>query len=542
MVWTSHRTTARVIVGRVCVSMVHVRSMSLQNFLRLLLTIHYSPLTAKKIMATVLEHPNTAPKNDLPLKEAPNNLEAEQAVLGAILANNEALNHVGPSLEAEDFYAGIHQRIFKAIKQFNDKGLIANPVTLKHHFAGVEGVEDQYLARLVGSATSIINIHDYARVIRDLAIKRRLIAVGEETVLGAFNPQNEENGISQVEQAEQKLFRLATDGDGEGGFKPLKNSVVEALNRTEKAFQRSGAVVGIDTGFIDMNRLLGGLHPSDLIILAGRPAMGKTALATTIAQNAAKAVANEDEGILDRGGKPRSVGFFSLEMSGEQLAMRLLASACGVGSHKLQRGELTQEEFQRLVESSNSMAALPLHIDDTPALSIGALRSRARRLKRVHNVSLLVVDYLQLLRSSSNNSQMNRVQEVSEITQGLKAIAKELDIPVIALSQLSRAVESRDDKRPQLADLRESGSIEQDADIVMFVFREEYYKQRLQPKEGTPEHATWMQEMAEIHGVAEVIVAKHRNGPVDTVKLQFQGELTRFLDLAKDDHLPEKYY
>lgn len=491
-------------------------------------------------MATVLEHPNTKPEQLT--KEAPNNLEAEQAVLGAILANNEALNHVGSSLEPEDFYAGIHQRIFKAIKQFNDKGLIANPVTLKHHFQGAEGVEDQYLARLVGSATSIINIHDYARIIRDLAVKRRLIGVGEQAVLEAFNPQSEQGGIELVEQTEQQLFKLATEGDAEGGFKPLNHSVVEALRRTEKAFQRSGAVVGIDTGFTDMNKLLGGLHPSDLIILAGRPAMGKTALATTIAQNAAKAIAKEDEGLREAGGKPRSVGFFSLEMSGEQLAMRLLASACGVGSHKLQRGELTQDEFQRLVESSASMAALPLHIDDTPALSIAALRSRARRLKRVHNVALLVIDYLQLVRPSNNNSTTNRVQEVSEITQGLKAIAKELDIPVIALSQLSRGVESRDDKRPQLADLRESGSIEQDADIVMFVFREEYYMQRLQPKEGTPEHAQWMAEMAAIHGIAEVIVAKHRNGPVDTVKLQFQGELTRFLDLAKEDHLPEKYY
>jgi replicative DNA helicase len=497
-------------------------------------------------MATVLEHPNTPQKNDAQpgtaSREAPNNLEAEQAVLGAILANNEALNHVGSSLEPEDFYAGIHQRIFKAIKQFNDKGLIANPVTLKHHFAGAEGVEDQYLARLVATATSIINMHDYTRIIRDLAIKRRLIGIGENTVVEAFSPQSEHDGIALVEITEQKLFKLATEGDGEGGFKPLKNAVVEALNRTEKAFQRSGEVVGIDTGFIDMNKLLGGLHPSDLLILAGRPAMGKTALATTIASNAAKALAREDADILSQGGKPRSVGFFSLEMSGEQLAMRLLAAACGVGSHKLQRGDLTQNEFQSLVESSTAMAALPLHIDDTPALTISALRSRARRLKRVHNVALLVVDYLQLVRPSSSNSQSNRVQEVSEITQGLKAIAKELDIPVIALSQLSRAVESRDDKRPQLADLRESGSIEQDADIVMFVFREEYYKQRLQPKEGTPEHAQWMAEMAAIHGVAEVIVAKHRNGPVDTVKLQFQGELTRFLDLAKDDHLPEQYY
>ena len=493
-------------------------------------------------MATVLEHPKNDAQPTAPTKEAPNNLEAEQAILGAILANNEALNHVGGMLIPEDFYAGIHQRIFKAILQYHDKGLIANPVTLKHHFAGTDGVEDQYLARLVASAISIVNIHDYTRIIRDLAVKRRLIGIGENVVVEAYDPRNEHAGITMVEQAEQQLFKLATDGDGEGGFKPIKHAVVEAINRTEKAYQRSGAVVGLDTGFTDMNRLLGGLHPSDLLILAGRPAMGKTALATTMAYNAAKAIYREDENAAERGEKPRSVGFFSLEMSGEQLAMRLLASACGVGSHKLQRGELTQEEFQRLVESSAEMARMPLHIDDTPALTIGALRSRARRLKRVHNVSLIVIDYLQLVRPSSSNSQSNRVQEVSEITQGLKAIAKELDIPVIALSQLSRAVESRDDKRPQLADLRESGSIEQDADIVMFVFREEYYKQRLQPKEGTPEHNTWMQEMAEIHGVAEVIVAKHRNGPVDTVKLQFQGELTRFLDLVKEDHLPEQYY
>lgn len=493
-------------------------------------------------MATVLEHPNTAQKNEAPLKEAPNNLEAEQAVLGAILANNEALNHVGSSLEPEDFYAGIHQRIFKAIKQFNDKGLIANPVTLKHHFAGNEGVEDQYLARLVATATSIVNIRDYSSIIHDLAIKRRLIGIGEQVVVEAFNPQNEDAGITQVEKAEQHLFKLATDGDAEGGFKPLKHAVVDALNRTEKAFQRSGAVVGLDTGFKDMNKLLGGLHPADLLILAGRPAMGKTALATTIAYNAAKAIAHEDLDAHARNVKPRSVGFFSLEMSGEQLAMRLLAAAGGISSHKLQRGDLSQEEFQRLVESSTEMASLPLHIDDTPALTIAALRSRARRLKRVHNVALLVVDYLQLVRPSNSNSQANRVVEVSEITQGLKAIAKELDIPVIALSQLSRQVESRDDKRPQLADLRESGSIEQDADIVMFVYREEYYLHRQQPREGTPEHSEWQNKMAAIHGLADVIVAKHRNGPVDTVTLQFQSELTRFMDYVKQDHLPEQYY
>ncbi len=472
-------------------------------------------------------------------REAPHNLEAEQALLGTILANNEALNHVGTVLAPEDFYALLHQRIYKAILQFHDKGLIANPITLKHHFAGAEGVEDQYLARLAASATSIINVHDYARLIRDHAIKRRLIGVGEDVVNRVFSREDERSGIELVEVTEHELFKLATEGDAEGGFKAVKESLKSALLRTEKAFQHSGAVVGLDTGFKDMNELLGGLHPSDLIILAGRPAMGKTALATTIAYNAAKKIGEEDADKLEQGEKPRSVGFFSLEMSGEQLAMRLLASAVGVGSHKLQRGDLTQTEFHELIEQSARLSQLPLHIDDTPALSIAALRSRARRLKRVHNLSLLVIDYLQLVRPSAGNSQTNRVQEVSEITQGLKAIAKELNIPVIALSQLSRAVEQRDDKRPHLADLRESGSIEQDADIVMFVYREEYYMQRTQPREGTPEHDAWQANMERIHGLAEVIVAKHRNGPTATVTLQFQSELTRFMDYVKPDHLPQ---
>lgn len=492
-------------------------------------------------MATVLEHR----KNDTatgPVREAPNNIEAEQAILGAILANNEALNHVGGSLRADDFYAPIHQRIYQAIAQFNEKGLIANPVTLKHHFAGQEGVEDQYLARLVASAIAIVNVHDYARIIRDLALKRRLIAVGETTVLEAYDPQSERNATAQVEQAEQHLFNLATDGDSDGGFKALKTSVAVALERAEKAFKREGAVVGVTTGLRDMDKLLGGLHPSDLLILAGRPSMGKTALAMNIAYNAAVQLQREDEAAQRRGKEERAVGFFSLEMSAEQLAMRLLATVTNISSHKLQRGDLSQDDFQKLVEGTYQLNGLPLHIDDTPALSIAALRSRARRLKRTKNISLLVVDYLQLVRPSSSNSQANRVQEVSEITQGLKAIAKELDIPVIALSQLSRAVEQREDKRPQLADLRESGSIEQDADVVMFVFREEYYIARQQPREGTPEHAEWQSRMEKVHGLADVIVAKHRNGPVDTVTLQFKPEATLFHDYVKPDHLPEQYY
>ncbi|MFZ4124905.1 MAG: replicative DNA helicase [Rickettsiales bacterium] len=487
-------------------------------------------------MNTVVSLKNETPQATS-TREAPNNMEAEQALLGAVLANNEALNHVGTALQPEDFYAELHQRIYRAILQFHDKGLIANPVTLKQHFAGA-GVEDHYLARLVGAATSIINVHDYANLIRDAAVKRRLIGIGEEVVNRAFK-EAEHLGMTQVEMAEQQLFNLATQGDAEGGFVHFKSSLQEAIAHTEKAYKRSGQVIGVDTGYTDLNKLLGGLHHSDLLIIAGRPSMGKTALATNIAYRAAKALAQEDEEKILRGEKGRSVGFFSLEMSAEQLAMRMLATECSIASHKLQRGELTQEEFTVLAQESQRMARLPFHIDDTPALSIAALRSRARRLKRVHNLGLLVVDYLQLVRATAIGNNVNRVQEISEITQGLKAIAKELDIPVIALSQLSRAVEQRDDKRPQLADLRESGSIEQDADVVMFVFREEYYLKRTQPKEGTEEHLKWQAEMDRVHGLADVIIAKHRNGPIDTVTLQFQGELTRFENYVKPDHIPD---
>lgn len=491
-------------------------------------------------MARILEHTTPPTPTDI-AREAPHNMEAEQALLGAVLMNNDALNHVGSDLRPDDFYAEIHKRIYAAILQFHDKGHIANPVTLKHHFAGGEALEDQYLARLAAAATSIINVHDYAKVIIDLATKRRLISIGEEVVNRAYETPSEFSGTAQLEMAEQKLFNLAAEGDMEGGFVPLKSSLSEAVLRAEKAFQRSGEVVGIDTGYTDMNRLLGGLHPSDLIILAGRPSMGKTALATSIAFNAARALHREHEEKGDRYEKPRSVGFFSLEMSGEQLAMRLLASASNIAAHKLSRGEMTQEEFGILVQRSQELAALPFHIDDTPALSIAALRSRARRLKRVHNLGLLVVDYLQLVRATAHGGNVNRVQEISEITQGLKAIAKELDIPVIALSQLSRAVEQREDKRPQLADLRESGSIEQDADMVMFVFREEYYLGRAEPRPDTEAHTAWMAQMEKVHGLADVIVAKHRNGPIGTVTLQFQSDLTRFDNYVREDYLPDAF-
>lgn len=472
-------------------------------------------------MSTVLEHPSTTSA----VREAPNNMEAEQALLGAVLSNNEALNHVGTILQPEDFYAGVHQRIFAAILQFNERGQVANPVTLKHHFAAEKGIEAQYLARLLASSTSIVNVHDYARSIRNDSLRRRLIGVCEQTANEAYS-NAEVTGLAQIEQTEQKLFNLAATGHQEGGFISVGQSLDNVLLRAEAAYKRSGEVIGLSTGFSDMNRVLGGLHPSDLLILAGRPSMGKTALATNIAINAAEKLAQEDAGT----DKPRSVGLFSLEMSADQLSMRLLAGETGIPSHAIQNGSMNLDQWDRLVDAKRRIQSLPLRIDDTAALTISAVRSRARRMKRVHNMALMVVDYLQLLRPSHANSQGNRVQEISEISQGLKAIAKELNIPVIALSQLSRAVEQREDKRPQLSDLRESGSIEQDADIVMFVYRDEYYLQRTEPKRESTQYDGWLQKLEAAKGLAEVIVAKHRNGPTATIQMRFEGYTTKFSD------------
>ncbi len=473
-------------------------------------------------------------------REVPYNLELEQALLGAILGNNELLNVVSHRLRPEMFYAELHQQIYQTILQFHDKGLVANPVTLKHHFIGEEGIDDTYLAKLAAAAMSVINAADYGQLIIDLAMKRQLIAIGEEVVNEAYDPKDDRSAIQQIEQAEQKLFSLASEDVSERGFRPIKIGLLSAIESAEAAYQRDSSIVGLSSGLRDIDEKLGGLKPSDLLILAGRPSMGKTALATCLAYNVARDVAREHEKNGGTGACP-SVGFFSLEMSAEQLAMRILASSCGVNSSKLQRGEITQDEFTEVVRRSNELSALPFHIDDTPALSIAAIRTRARRLKRVHNVGLIIVDYLQLVRGTSQQSQSNRVIEISEITQGLKAIAKELNIPVIALSQLSRAVEQREDKRPQLSDLRESGSIEQDADVVMFVYREEYYLSRTEPRPDTPEHITWMEKMEKVHGLADVIFAKQRHGPIGTVQVQFQSALTRFEDLARDAYLPEMH-
>ncbi|GLQ07584.1 replicative DNA helicase [Sneathiella chinensis] len=469
-------------------------------------------------------------------RSLPHNPDAERDLLGAILVNNEAASKVGGFLRAEHFFEPVHARIFDAATLLIERGEIADPVTLKAYFDRDEALSEiggaQYLAHLAASATTIINAENYGRIIYDLALRRELINLGEDIVNTAYESDLNQTANSQIEDAERQLFGLAENGSHEGGLIPVKVAVAEAVKSIEEAFQRDGDIVGVTTGMRDLNAKLGGLHNSDLLILAGRPSMGKTSLATNIAYNAAKAY-------RDTGGKEGApVGFFSLEMSAEQLVGRVLAEATEISSEKLRRGDLTDDEFaNRLVPQSAMLSELPLYIDDTPAISIGALRTRARRLKRSHGLGMIVVDYLQLMKGSGRTD--SRVQEISEVTQGLKAVAKELNIPVIALSQLSRQVENREDKRPQLSDLRESGSIEQDADVVMFVYREEYYEGRREPSEGTPEHAEWQERMAKVHNMAEVIIGKQRHGPIGIVKLHFQPEFTRFGDLALDDHLPE---
>lgn len=461
----------------------------------------------------------------------PHNLDAEQELLGAILVNNEAAMKVSGFLQPEHFFHEAHRRIYQATLTLIERGEIANPVTLKAYFERDEVITKAggttYLARLAAAATTVINAEDYAKVIHDLALRRQLIGIGEEMVNRAYDPKVDEAATHQIEETEQRLFKLADEGSSEGGFVSFRDSVMESVRSIDAAWKKGG-LSGVTTGLRDMDKMLGGMHPSDLVILAGRPSMGKTSLATNIAFNAA------------RSGTP--VAFFSLEMASEQLATRILAEETEIPSEKLRRGDITDDEFTRkIVPASKELAQLPFYIDDTGAISISLLRSRARRLKRTNNIGMIIVDYLQLVRGSNSRRNDNRVQEISEVTQALKALAKDLNVPVIALSQLSRAVESRDDKRPQLSDLRESGAIEQDADVVMFVFREEYYEMRKQPTEGTPEHAEWQDKMGRIANLAEVIIGKQRHGPIGRVLLHFESAFTKFSDHIGADHLPDAY-
>ena len=500
-------------------------------------------------MADITSGPNVTHLHGEPpgegWRQIPHNFEAEQALLGAILINNEAYHRVSEFLRKEHFFDPVHGRIFESAARLIERHQIANPVTLKNVFEGDEALADvggaKYLARLAASAVTVINARDYGRTVFDLHLRRRLVALSEEIREGAISPDVETTANQQIEAAEQHLFDLATTGEYEGGFREFTEVLTRAIEMAEAAYKREGRLTGTTTGFADMDRMLGGLQASDLVVLAGRPSMGKTALATNIAYNASRLCRYEiDESGQKTVADGAVVGFFSLEMSAEQLATRILAEASGVSSDRIRKGELSDADFQKVVEANQELARLPFFIDDTPALSVAQLRTRARRLKRQHALSLIVVDYLQLLRPVASRPNDNRVQEISEITRGLKALAKELNVPVLALSQLSRAVEQREDKRPQLADLRESGSIEQDADVVMFIYREEYYLERQQPEEGTDKHDEWKAQMERVHNLAEIIIGKQRHGPTGTLKLVFQGELTRFSDFIADDHLPDQ--
>jgi replicative DNA helicase len=493
--------------------------------------------------------PAAASAEVMPFRAAPHNIEAEQALLGAILVNNEAHDRVSSFLEPYHFYDPLHQQIYETVSKLIASGKQATPITLRTFFENAEPVDagrtvPQYLGELGAKATTIINARDYGRTIEDLATRRSLILIGEDMVNAAYDSPVDFPPKEQIEEAETRLFALAEADKYGQGFQVFNTALTSAIDMAGNAYKRDGHLSGIATRFAGIDAKMGGLQPSDLVVLAGRPSMGKTALATNIAFNVARAradslAANPDLAPDDPGHDGGVVGFFSLEMSSEQLATRILSEQAGIPSEKIRRGMINEDEFKDLVTVSQRMATVPLFIDQTGGISIAQLAARARRLKRQHGLGLLVIDYLQLMTGMSKRGD-NRVQEVSEITNGLKALAKELNVPVLALSQLSRAVEQRDDKRPQLADLRESGSIEQDADIVMFVYREEYYLERLKPQEGTVEFQDWMAKMQLVSGKAEVIIGKQRHGPIGTVNLQFDGAVTRFADLARDEYLPER--
>ncbi|WP_126975993.1 replicative DNA helicase [Frigidibacter oleivorans] len=467
----------------------------------------------------------------------PHSIEAEQQLLGAILTNNDVYDRIANLVRAEHFFEPVHRRIFDIAAARIQKNALASPVTLKGFLEDDAGLKElggpAYLARLAGAAISALAARDYAQMIYDYAVRRELIALGRDISERATRIEVDSEPKDQIVEAEQRLYKLSEQGVTERGFVSFLRAVTLAVKSANAAYEREGGLSGVSTGLVDLDKKLGGLHPSDLLILAGRPSMGKTSLATNIAFNIAKAYRrgrrpDGSEGAVEGG----VVGFFSLEMSSEQLAARVLSEASEVPSEQIRRGDMTEQEFRRFVEAAKTLENCPLYIDDTPALPISQVAARCRRLKRTHGLDVVFVDYLQLLRGTGKGD--NRVQEIAEISMGLKALAKELSIPVVALSQLSRQVESREDKRPQLSDLRESGSIEQDADVVMFVYRDEYYREREKPGEDNLEAmAKWQETMERVHGKAEVIIGKQRHGPIGTVELSFEGRFTRFGNLVR---------
>jgi len=460
-------------------------------------------------------------------KQIPSNIEAEQALIGSVLVSNEIYDEITSLIDSKKFYDPIHKKIFETIETLIAKGLLANPITLKNYFENDEGLKElggqEYLVKITKFSTSTKQAIDYANIVHEMHLRRELIKISEDVLSEAYdNREVTSSGEEMIQKTEKSLFDLAEKGHFNRSFLKFEKALKQTIEMATNAFQNEEGIVGVPTGLTDLDSRLGGLHKQDLVIIAGRPAMGKTALATNIAFNAAQNI--EKKGIKS------TVAFFSLEMSSEQLSTRIISEQSRIRSHDIRTGKVSEKEFDQFIEATRNIQNLPLYIDETPAITISAVRNRARRIKRLFGLDLVVVDYIQLMRTG-NPKVEGRVQEISEITQGLKALAKELNVPVLALSQLSRAVEQRDDKKPQLSDLRESGSIEQDADVVMFVFRQAYYEEKKEPKLGSIEHAEWQQKMDEISRIAEIIIDKQRHGPTGKVKVEFEAMYTKFKNL-----------
>ncbi len=458
--------------------------------------------------------------------ELPNNIEAEQSVIGSILLTNEIFDEISLLISNKYFYDPMHQKIFRAIEKLIYSGMLANPITLKNHFENEKDALNipEYLVKITKFSTSSRQAIEYSKLIYDLFVKRELIKISDNIIDTVRLNDLDNDGQSIIESFEKSLFDLAEKGSGSNSLVKFDEALRQTIEMASNAYKNDEGIVGVPTGLTDLDDRLGGLHKSDLVIIAGRPSMGKTALATNIAFNAASKLQND--------GKKTSVAFFSLEMSSEQLSTRILAEQSRIKSNDIRRGRISEDQFDKFIETSKNISELPLYIDETPAITIAALSNRARRIKRLHGLDMIVIDYIQLMRAS--NFKDGRVQEISEITQGLKALAKELAVPVLALSQLSRAVEQRDLKKPQLSDLRESGSIEQDADVVMFVYREAYYLEKQEPRPATVEHAEWQAKMNEVSNLAEIIIGKQRHGPTGNIMLEFEAMFTKFKDIQNN--------
>ena len=461
-------------------------------------------------------------------KQLPCNIEAEQAVIASILVSNDIYDEISSILDSHKFFDPIHVKLYETIETLISKGLLANPITLKNYFENNEGLKElggqEYLIKITKFSTSVKQAIDYANIVQEMHVRRELIKISQSVLDEVFtNSDVGTSGETIIQNTEKSLFDLAERGHFNQSFMKFDSALKQTIDMAKSAYQSEEGLVGVPTGLTDLDSRLGGLHKQDLVIIAGRPSMGITALATNIAFHAAKNI--------EKKGSKSTIAFFSLEMSSEQLSTRILSEQSRIRSNDIRRGKVSEKEFEQFIETSKNISELPLYIDETPAITIAAISNRSRRIKRLFGLELIVVDYIQLMKSSGKK-EYNRVQEISEITQGLKALAKELNVPVLALSQLSRAVEHRDDKKPQLADLRESGSIEQDADIVMFVFRESYYLQNKEPTVGSIEHAEWQTKMNEISHLADIMISKQRHGPTGNVKVEFEAMYTKFKDLV----------